>query len=176
MTNYPPQDEQTICVSCGFCCDHTLFEYASLSTGEKVSGHFEESRFDIDGSDYFKLPCPHFNEKCTIYDKQKPKICSSFKCKLLKNFSSGEIEKSNALSIIKEAKSQRQEIFELYEELLGKTTKSYREVLEFVNTNKEHTSKEFKVLRAKTNLLSILLVRYFKSKESFDELLVNDEE
>ena len=176
MTNYPPQDEQTICVACGFCCDHTLFEYASLSPDEKVSGHFEESRFDIDGSDYFRLPCPHFDEKCTIYDKQKPKICSSFKCKLLKNYIKGEVEQAKAISIIEEAKRLRQEIFNSYETLLSRKTSSYREVLEFVNTNTENTSKEFTVLRAKTNLLSILLVRYFKSKESFDELLVNEEE
>lgn len=173
MTNNP-LEEQEICISCGFCCDHTLFEYASLQPEEKVEGHFKDSKFNIDGNDYFKLPCPHFNEKCTIYKKKKPSICSTFKCKLLKNFNKGEIDKERAKSIISEAKTLRQEIINSHAELYGSPTKSYRSILETVNFESENSSKEFLVLKAKTNLLSILLIRYFKSKETFDEFLSND--
>src|SRR5262245_51698629 len=110
MRTYPPKDEQDICVSCGFCCDHTLFDYAFLKPKEEVSGHFAKSKLSIAVSDYFSLPYPHFKCKCTIYDQEKPSICSDFKCKLLKRFEKGEFDKSKALEIVKTSKVLRSEI------------------------------------------------------------------
>lgn len=170
MRDYPPQNEQDLCVACGFCCDNTLFEYAYLKPGEVVSGHFQKSKFTIEQSDYFRLPCPHFKGCCSIYDQDKPSICSDFKCKLLKSFANDELEKFRALAIIEQAKKLRSEVLELYRNFNQEPSASFREVLKFVNAE-QRDSDTFKVLRAKTNLLSILLIRYFKSKETFDELL-----
>jgi len=171
----PPKDEQEICVSCGFCCDNTLFEYASLEEGETVEGHFLETKFKIEGSHYFKLPCPHFEGKCTIYDQDKPAICGKFKCKLLKSFEACEIEKGKALEIIENAIALRKEIFDLYASSVSEKTVAFREIMTIVNKERKEKSKEVTILQAKTNLFSLLLIRYFKSKESFDELLtLND--
>lgn len=170
---YPPQDEQDICVECGFCCDNTLFEYASIDEKDELYGHFKDTKFELDGSNYFKLPCAYFKTCCTIYDQDKPKICSSFRCKLLRNFEKGDLTKEKALEIVENAKHLRDEILSIYSEMYPNKLQSFRSVLKFVNTNETEQSKEFQILKAKTNLLSILLIKYFKSKKTFDEFLSN---
>ena len=174
MINKNPRDEQDLCVACGFCCDHTLFEYAYLKPGEAKEEHFQKGKFVIEENDYFLLPCPYFKGCCSIYDQQKPLVCSAFKCKLLKNFANGDIEKSKALSIIEQAKQLRSEVIEQYQAIVPEIQSSYRDVLRFVNEEQTNNSNDFSVLKAKANLLSILLIRYFKSKETFDELLKSD--
>ena len=72
-TDQAPLQEQDICVTCGFCCDGTLFAHALLNPGEKGSlpERIEESVFSLDDRDYFHLPCRYFAGRCTIYDRQR---------------------------------------------------------------------------------------------------------
>src|SRR5262245_57065524 len=165
MRKYPPKDEQDICIACGFCCDHTLFDYAFLKPKEEVSGHFAKSRVTINDNDYFSLPCPHFKGKCTIYDQEKPCVCSTFKCKLLKRFGEGKIDKSNTLKIIYQAKALRGEVFDLYETLFNETGSDFRTVIDVVNKNYISKSKQFSLLQKKIALLNFLLGRYFETQD-----------
>ncbi|MBE0674536.1 MAG: hypothetical protein IH591_07745, partial [Bacteroidales bacterium] len=83
-----PAEEQAICVVCGFCCDGTLFVNAGLNQGERGSGlpeKIEQASFSEGGRDYFRLPCNYFSGKCSIYDRNRADVCSSFRCQLLKD-------------------------------------------------------------------------------------------
>lgn len=163
-------DEQELCISCGFCCDKTLFEVASIPKGEEIADHFEKQEIELKGDRYFKLPCPHFDEKCTIYDKQKPKICSAFKCRLLKSMINEKIEKQDALKVISEVKKARQEIIDGYEELIGEVL-PFRDILAQVVQNSDFENDPIKKrLKFKVHLLDIQLAQEFKSRKEFDQL------
>lgn len=163
------QDEQDLCVSCGFCCDKTLFDVARLYDDEKSFENFTET--DVEGLEgrTFMLPCVYFDCKCTIYNQVKPRICSKFKCKLLKKVIAGEIEKPIATKVILEAKRLRDDVVSDYLSFFGKK-KPFRDI--FIESFKDESydsHPEKKIIKYKAHLLDILLSKEFKSKESFDQ-------
>jgi hypothetical protein len=161
-----PESEQKLCVECGFCCDRTLFDVARVYDDEKLWGVFEERETEVKGQRYFKLPCPHFDTKCTIYDQNKPRICSSFRCKLLKDVEANEVTSGEALQIIEQVKTQRDDLMNSW---LGHgfEKSTFREVYyKSVRDEEENVPDEIKF---KANLLEIQLTKYFKSKETFDK-------
>ena len=113
--------EQEICISCGICCDGTLFNRASLEPGEKgqLPEKIEQNYFQVNGVDKFKLPCLYFDGKCTIYDQKKAIICSAFRCQLLNNFSVGKISINDTMNVISKAKTMRKELFASYRNISG---------------------------------------------------------
>lgn len=162
-----PIEEQNICVDCGFCCDRTLFDVARVYDDEELWGVFAERETMVNEQRYFKLPCPHFDKKCTIYDQNKPRICSTFRCKILKRFSDNEISKDDALTTVEEVKKQRQELLDLWKKYTGKED-SFRSIYYRCvrDEDKDAVPPEI-VFRA--NLLEIQLTKHFKSKEMFDK-------
>jgi len=169
-------EEQELCVACGFCCDRTLFDIAKIHDGDKLFGHFEENEIVHEGRRYFRLPCEYFDTKCTIYDKAKPKICSKFKCKLLRKAIEGEYTKEDALKIISNTKTTRDEVVEDYQNLMG-VRKTFREI--FIQSFKDESfdsSPEKKMIKYKAQLLDVLIAKEFKSKESFDMFYEMSEE
>ncbi len=173
---FSSSEEQELCVSCGFCCDRTLFDIAKVYDDDELLGSFKENETEIDGQRYFKLPCECFNQKCTIYDKPKPKICSVFICNLLHKGKDGEISLEEALPIVANAKKLRDELIEEYEELMG-VRKTFREI--FVQSFKDKsfdTDPAKKIIKYKAHLLDILISKEFKSKESFDMFYEMSEE
>ncbi len=111
-----PAEEQSICVVCGFCCDGTLFLHAHLNPGERGSlpEKIEQASFSEDGKDYFRLPCLYFSEKCTIYDRKRADVCGSYRCQLLKDFAEGKVSLPDALEIVRQARTMRDETMEEY--------------------------------------------------------------
>lgn len=163
------KDEQDLCVSCGFCCDKTLFDVASLSKNEETHGFFAENEIEIKGDRYFKLPCAYFDSKCTIYDQRKPKVCSAFKCELLKTLIKGEILKEDALRIVQEVKAYRLEIINDYKNLIGETL-PFREICKIVlKEGQFEDTPEKRKIKFKTQLMDIQLAKEFKSKHEFNE-------
>lgn len=77
-------EEQEICIKCGFCCDGTMFDHAVVFPNEVIREDLSGLLFSEDGSQFFKMPCPHSNTSCSIYHEEKPKICSTFSCQVLK--------------------------------------------------------------------------------------------
>ena len=86
-----------ICTSCGFCCDGTLFNYAQVNDVKDLESikKLGLTKINKEGRSFFKLPCCHFDQKCTVYDQSKPEICSKFFCEPIK-----KIKKGNYLSLI----------------------------------------------------------------------------
>lgn len=184
-TGESPVDEQVICVSCGFCCDGTLFKNAVLEAGEKgnLPEKIESGYFINDGKEFFRLPCLYFDRKCTIYDQKKAVICSAFRCKLLRDFAKNKFSKSEALEIIKNAKIFREELFELYYSLSGNRGNIYFKelIMELHKINSQVSGQNaftgrYKLLTARCNIFEALLTRHFRSAKEFNDLMETSNE
>jgi len=86
--------EQELCISCGLCCDGTLFEFARCKKGSSFDLNFKRLGFSFFSNekyeeyDLFYLPCPTYDERkgCTIYSEKRPDTCENFFCKLIKDY------------------------------------------------------------------------------------------
>ncbi len=103
----PPTSQ--LCVSCGMCCDGTLFSQALLKAGEPDEARRLGMQVFTIGSgppetvvgydDAFRLPC-HLHDRgwCTIYDDTaRPHVCGAFQCVLLKRLVAGEVDLDRSL-------------------------------------------------------------------------------
>jgi len=176
-----PENEQEVCITCGFCCDGTLFLHACLNTGERgnLPEKIEESSFTEEGKDYFHLPCNYFSEKCIIYDKNRAQVCSSFRCQLLKDLATGKLTNGEALSIVSEAKHMRRELMELFGTISDKGNGvNFREILlQLGNFRKKETegetvSPDYEILVARCNIFEALLIKYFRSTDDFEKMMI----
>ena len=99
-------DAGSLCVSCGLCCDGTLFNRAKTSFEEapRVRSHGLEVYPD---ETHFALPCPRLDgTACTIY-ADRFRVCRTFRCKLLRGVDAGEISLDRATALVAEAKRLR---------------------------------------------------------------------
>ena len=175
-----PQSEQTICITCGFCCDGTLFYNATLQPGEKgtLPSKMEEAYLKIGEEEFFRLPCQYFDGKCTIYDQKKAHICSAFRCELLKDFSGEKISQQSAIRLIENAERQRAEIRELANKIIGTPPEisfrhlllELRKVIHAKENNGEPKNRELEILLAKCTIFEALLIRHFKPAKDFDSM------
>ena len=70
--------ESELCLSCGLCCDGSLFQLVKLEPGEAQSG----LRL-VPAHDAFAQPCGCLTgTRCDIYD-DRPAACRRFRCRLL---------------------------------------------------------------------------------------------
>lgn len=178
-----PPDEQAICVTCGFCCDGTLFLHACLNPGERgvggLPGKIEEASFGEDGKDYFRLPCHFFTGKCTIYDKEKADVCSAYRCQLLKGFAECNEALADAQKTVREAMSLRKEIIEEYRRVSGNHGDiNFRQILiELGKVQKSVSESEpvrlaYDMLLARCNIFEALLIKHFRSAEDFEKMIM----
>ena len=104
----------TLCLSCGLCCDGTLHDRAKLGNDE-----VEPMRalglpiLDTDPP-YFKLGCPRFDRCCTVFPL-RPRVCGSYRCKLLLTLDQGEIDLDEALNRVQQARALRAAVDNLKE-------------------------------------------------------------
>jgi len=103
----------TLCKSCGMCCSGHLFLWARLHSAEL--DHSEALGLTVIRNDPrqrgFHLPCPLWHGQCTIYTSPDcPRVCHSYKCKLLKELDNEEVTLDNALPVIQQAKQMIKEI------------------------------------------------------------------
>jgi len=162
------------------CCDGTLFLHASLNRGEKgnLPEKIEQNTFSESEKDYFRLPCLYFEGICSIYNKKRTNICSSYRCQLLKDFAVNKITKAAALKIVKDASAIRDDIFREYNNLSGRW-----EVLCFKRLPGELIKsvdfgslslpviEKYNLLLGKCNILEALLIKYIRSEGDFDDLM-----
>lgn len=176
-----PVQEQGICVTCGFCCDGTLFAYALLNPGEK--GHLperiEENVFRQAERDYFYLPCSYFSGRCTIYYRQRADVCGSYRCQLLRDFSDGSISYGQALGMVERAKQVRSELMEQYSLLTGNrdSTHFMKVLKEAGNTQRQvgdsmSAAMDQELFLARCNIFEALLIKHFRSADEFEKLVM----
>lgn len=176
-----PEEEQAVCVNCGMCCDGTLFLHAHLNPGER--GHLpekiEEKSYTEEGKDYFRLPCLYFSEKCTIYDRKRADICSSFRCQLLKDMAGEKITLHDALRVVSETMVMREGVRDEYTRLSGEDSAPvFRQLLAELGkiqqaaSEENHLSKGYEMLIARCNILEALLIRRFRAAEDFEKMIM----
>src|SRR5262252_11217599 len=98
-----PSLTDTLCTSCGLCCDGTLFADVELA------GRAEVARIEIMGmaiedegrsSGLLSQPCAALRgTRCGIYS-HRPKCCRVFECHLLQSAERGAIKVERALEQI----------------------------------------------------------------------------
>lgn len=171
-----PISEQEICVSCGFCCDHTIFDIVIIQKDEFVGEKFTSDEIMVEGERYFKLPCPYFDSKCTMYEGVKPKRCSEFRCELLKSVEHKELPRERAFNVISEIRLERDSIIANYHVLSGEkiTFRGLVKKFEQAEIDKETLSDEMISLNYRVNLLKIHISKWFRSKQEFERLYSMD--
>ena len=176
-----PDQEQAICVTCGFCCDGTLFSHASLREGERgrLPDKIVQACFSEGGKDYFRLPCGYFTSKCSIYDRKRAEVCGTYRCQLLVDFAAGKVSLDDALATVREAIEMRKLVMDEFRRSFrdgGET--HFRQVL--VSLGKicklpddgSQLSGEQELLIARCNIFEALLIRHFRSEEAFEKMVM----
>jgi len=176
-----PVMEQKICVTCGFCCDATLFLKASLSHGER--GHLpekiEEASFTEEGKDFFLQPCLYFSGECTIYNRQRANICSTYRCRLLREMEEGKIAREDALKTVREAMDLRNAIMGEYKRISGKSAYiGFRQLLTELGKQMKHPANsevpggDYEMLLIRCNILEALLIKVFLPAEEYEKYVM----
>ncbi len=97
-----PIQGSTLCLACGYCCSGVLHAFANLEPGESASAEaLGLSVTEEAGRVRFRLPCPLLDDKrCTVYQFQRPQVCGTYRCDLLKKYLSAELSLESALEMI----------------------------------------------------------------------------
>lgn len=101
------QDLSSLCVSCGLCCDGTLFRHVKISGDERE----ELVRLGIGvgekrGGDVMWLPCGKLDGKCCTIYGQRPQGCRAFVCALGKRVVAKELSVEEALVHVNEMQAR----------------------------------------------------------------------
>ncbi|MDB6055441.1 MAG: Flagellin N-methylase [Verrucomicrobiales bacterium] len=99
---------QSLCASCGFCCNGVLFTAVTLQSTDKPE-QLIELGLDVKrrGRGFrFAQPCVAFKSgRCSIY-QQRPGHCAKFDCRLLQKLNLGDISLIDAIETVKKAKEE----------------------------------------------------------------------
>jgi len=96
---------QTLCLSCGLCCNGGLHNWTNLRLSEvNLAKKFNLQVFDLpQGTPAFLQPCAAFDIPiCSIYE-HRPQSCRDYRCKLLIALEQAEIQLEDALRLTRRA-------------------------------------------------------------------------
>lgn len=126
-----PSVAEKLCLTCGLCCNGVIFADVQLQRGD------DAARLKTLGLRLLSLPGPpkpqtspardqrpvlqkKFNQPCAAFDgcrcriyEDRPKYCRAFDCALLKSVNRGEVEPSDALSLIEKARCRAEKVRQL---------------------------------------------------------------
>lgn len=90
-----PDALQDLCLSCGLCCDGSLFECVEVEVEEQVA--FEGVKLVmLDERPAVPLPCcKHEFRRCSIYE-QRPARCVAFTCQLYRDVEEQRVPSTDA--------------------------------------------------------------------------------
>lgn len=104
----------SLCLSCGMCCDGTLFNVAAvtLEEADRLEGrvNLTENRLRI------RQPCPALmsNNGCAVYT-ERPHACRHFRCTVLQQLERGQLTDAEAHESIAEVLERRRTLAALVE-------------------------------------------------------------
>ena len=150
---------ENICLDCGICCDGTFFDYVPVT--EEEAAVLESTGLSIKLVEELglriQLPCKKFGGCCTIY-AERPAICRSFRCRLLKSKDKGEIEAGHALQRIQLLKALKAELEQIIPD--RKEISYFREVRNFLieieKGGPEHRKENARVLMLGTRFMNLI--------------------
>lgn len=149
----------SICLDCGMCCDGTFLDYAPVT--EEESAVLESTGLSIklvEGLGLrIQLPCMKFGGCCTIY-ADRPAVCRSFRCELLKSTDKGKIETGQALQRIQLLKTLKAELQQIIPD--RKEISYFREVRNFLieieKGSPERRKENARVLMLGTRFMNLI--------------------
>ena len=119
----PPPSTATVagqlCLSCGLCCDGTLFKDVELQPGDDLSLLEAGGLSLLRRGATVKLtqPCTALDGcRCRVYS-QRPTRCREFECLLLKSTLNGQTPVPKALQIIRLGRQKAERVRRLLQEL-----------------------------------------------------------
>lgn len=122
-----PTEPGELCRNCGLCCDGTLFNRVRVDT-EIVASRLIQIGAKIEQNEVMHLvqPCAaHQHGDCAIYD-DRPDVCRSFECGLLREYSSGAIALEEALEIVDTTRTHTGKLVALLQDALGDSSTADR--------------------------------------------------
>ena len=105
-------DGSALCLSCGMCCDGTLFTHVAFEPGDAaIEPVFARMTAVAEGSGRgFAQPCEMLDRRaCAIYAR-RPRPCARFRCRTLRELDRGWIDVDDAASRVDAALSARAEV------------------------------------------------------------------
>lgn len=111
-----------LCMSCNLCCDGSVFS-SILLTDADLERLGDRVPFDhVDGEPRILLGCSQLdcNGACRCY-AERPSVCRSFHCKLVRRLDAGHVDEATALEIVEDIKQWRDKAVTLMLEALKAT-------------------------------------------------------
>lgn len=108
-----------LCLTCGLCCDGTLFGNVELQLGDDVD---DLRRLGLDvstrGKPKFPQPCSALQAdcQCGVY-AERPQQCRAFECALLQSVKAGRVSVAAAGQIIRRTRKQASRVRQVLGEL-----------------------------------------------------------
>lgn len=101
----------SLCLSCGLCCDGTMFENVELGPGEAER---LEGRVSLSADrKLLRQGCRALEGcKCGVYE-DRPQKCREFSCVILSSLEAGNITEEEAREGVAEARSRRDAVAKL---------------------------------------------------------------
>jgi hypothetical protein len=118
-----PED---LCLSCGLCCDGSLFWAVPVGQGEGVP-------VALDAEGRLRQPCACFDGSCSIY-AERPAACRAFNCRVLQTVQAGRRDHAWARAQIA---GMRRVLATLDAALPGRERSIYRRAAEFLATHQK---------------------------------------
>ena len=100
----------SLCLTCGLCCDGTLFSSVPIDKPEaaRLKGRVSFVR----GGGSMKQPCRALDgSSCRVYE-DRPATCRKFRCLALWQVESGEVSEGDAQAFIAEVFTRRRRLAE----------------------------------------------------------------
>ena len=90
--------QQALCLSCGFCCDGTLFGQVPLKADDfLVPLQAGGIQIQTKGTEsFFKQPCTAYQQGCCQVYTGRPASCQKYRCQLLRKYERGAVSWAEA--------------------------------------------------------------------------------
>ncbi|MEM1039502.1 MAG: hypothetical protein AAGI12_08525 [Pseudomonadota bacterium] len=98
--------QEDLCISCGLCCDGTLYQSVQLFEGDPgenliaLGAEISPLETVSEMQTVMKLGCAAHQDGCCQVYAHRPKHCQRFECRTLKAVASGTMSFSDAQTII----------------------------------------------------------------------------
>lgn len=98
----PAINPSDLCITCGLCCDGTLFDWGPIKDDEfEQVVHLGMTKKDDTNRERFSLPCPQLDgTKCACYGDRRPAICGDFMCELTSTLTSGQMNLAETQHVV----------------------------------------------------------------------------
>ncbi len=136
MTDVKLKKEMSdLCVSCGMCCDGTLFGRVRLYPEDKDIISTDWSPQIDHQKQMMLLPCEYFDGCCSIYQRSRPKECGRYFCYPLRQVRNGELLIDDAKELVGKILKIRQQFVETQQKFLEFSDKSIFEIRRYLEND-----------------------------------------